>query len=57
MAPVAGDAPRKLDIDVSNWSIDARMSPDGSQIAVLAGTASMEVWALENFLPVQNASK
>ncbi len=57
LAQVSGDAPRKLDIDVSNWSMVARISPDGSQIAAMIGKSSLEVWALENFLPAPNASE
>ena len=47
---------RKLDIDVSGWSISAgpfsgfALSPDGQSIAFLMGKSEVEVWALENFL-------
>lgn len=47
---------RKLDIDVSAWSLSAgpfsgfALSPDGRSIAFLMGKSDVEVWALENFL-------
>jgi Tol biopolymer transport system component len=51
LVPVTGDSPRKLDIDVSEWDIlngdSPRLSPDGRQIAYMAGKRSLEVWALE----------
>ena len=52
--PMAGE-PRKLDVDVREWSFGAvgQMSihPDGRQVAFLSGTLSSEVMVLENFLP------
>jgi dipeptidyl aminopeptidase/acylaminoacyl peptidase len=59
MVPVAGGAPRKLDIDVDAWHRGSTewfgagfsLAPDGKRIAFLTGKASAEVWALENFLP------
>jgi Tol biopolymer transport system component len=47
---------RKLDIDVSGWSLSVgpfsgfALSPDGHSIAFLMGKSDVEVWALENFL-------
>jgi Tol biopolymer transport system component len=47
---------RKLDIDVSGWSMSLgpfsgfTLSPDGKSIAFLMGKSEVEVWALENFL-------
>lgn len=47
---------RKLDIDVSGWSMAVgpfsgfALSPDGRSIAFLMGKSDVEVWALENFL-------
>jgi WD40 repeat protein len=53
LVPLSGAA-RKLDVDVSNWDvlnpIGARFSPDGTQVAFMAGKRAMEVWALESFL-------
>jgi len=58
---------RKLDIDVSDWSLaDDRapgldvgfaLSPDGRSIAFLVGKSGAEVWAMEGWLPRLNASK
>jgi Tol biopolymer transport system component len=36
---------------------DSRIHPDGRRIAYTAGTATHEVWALENFLPAATASR
>ena len=52
IVPVDGSKPRKLDVDISKWTLDTvRLHPDGRQIAFYAGEQSEEVWALENFLP------
>ncbi|MBI3048642.1 MAG: tetratricopeptide repeat protein [Acidobacteria bacterium] len=52
LAPMAGE-PRRLNIDIRNWSGPFDLSPDGRQIAFVAsaGAQGAEVWALENFLP------
>jgi Tol biopolymer transport system component len=50
--------PRKLNIDVSEWTLSESqgpgsgfaLSPDGQSIAFLMGKSNSEVWALENFL-------
>jgi Tol biopolymer transport system component len=50
---------RKLDIDVSGWTLSEgggppggfALSPDGRSIAFLMGKSGAEVWAMENFLP------
>ena len=50
---------RKLDIDVSGWALAEgagigggfALSPDGRSITFSMGKSSVEVWALENFLP------
>lgn len=53
LVPLSGTA-RKLDLDVSNWdvlsAVGPRFSPDGKQVAFMAGKRGMEVWALESFL-------
>jgi Tol biopolymer transport system component len=59
MVPVAGAAPRKLDIDVDAWHRGSSewfgagfsLAPDGKRIAFLMGKFSAEIWALENFVP------
>jgi len=56
LVPVTDGQPRKLDIDLTNWAGGFRLHPDGHQITFLAGKATSEIWALENFLP-QPASK
>ena len=53
LAPVGGEPrPRRLNIDVRNWSGPFDLSPDGRRIAFVAsaGADGAEVWALENFL-------
>jgi dipeptidyl aminopeptidase/acylaminoacyl peptidase len=61
LVPVDGPSPRKLDINTDNWQLQNgfRLSPDGRQIAFVAsaGKPGQEIWALENFLPVQAAAK
>ena len=57
--PIDGGAPRKLDIDISNWTGDGfRISPDGKRIAFVAtaGKQGAEIWAVENFLPARKAA-
>jgi hypothetical protein len=58
MVPISGDKPTKL-----NWSLGlrgdgwAKLHPDGNQIVWTVGQAGAEIWALENFLPKQTASR
>jgi Tol biopolymer transport system component len=55
--PVNGAPPRKLDVNVENFTLagtnGSLIHPDGQQIAFVAaaGKRGAEVWALENFLP------
>ena len=42
-----GDKPRKLEIDVKDWSGAIRLSADGKRIAFFSGHDAREVWALE----------
>jgi Tol biopolymer transport system component len=52
--PVDGSAPRKLQVDLSNWTLEGvALNPDGKHLAFVASAAKsgLEVWALENFLP------
>jgi Tol biopolymer transport system component len=55
LVPVDGSAPRKLAIDVANWSIGDgyRLDSSGRQIAFVAATGQpgLEIRALENILP------
>lgn len=60
--PIDGTAARRLDIDATRvlrggvGSI--RLRPDGRQLTYVSGHYPVpEVWALENFLPVQRANK
>lgn len=60
--PVDGSAPRRLDIDVSQWITPDggfHLSPDGKQIVFVAATGrtGQEIWALENFLPGDRTAK
>jgi Tol biopolymer transport system component len=61
LVPTEGAQPRKLDIDVNQWPAGNRgfisLSPDGRQLAFLAGEVNSEVWALENFLPPARVSR
>jgi hypothetical protein len=52
LVPVDGSAPRKADIPLTGFG--HRLSPDGRQLAYVVGAGRMEVWVLENFLPVKN---
>ena len=54
-----GSAPRRLDIDTSKWEGRFALHPDGRQLAFVAtvGEPGAEVWALENFLPVQSSRR
>ena len=53
LVSVDGSAPRKLDIDTSNWDMEAgfSLSPDGRRLAFVAsaGKPGYEVWALDNY--------
>jgi len=55
LVPTTGAPPRKLDVDVRDWSLGGvgqiSLHPDGRRIAFLSGTLSNEVMVLENFLP------
>jgi Tol biopolymer transport system component len=53
LMPIDGRAPRKLDIDVSDWAVilGIRLSPNGKQIAFFTGRDAQELWALENVVP------
>jgi Tol biopolymer transport system component len=65
LVSIAGDKPRKLDIDPDIWLKGSgvkgqqgfSLSPDGRSIAFQMGKAVNEVWALENFLPAPAAKK
>jgi hypothetical protein len=56
---VAGENPRKLDINVENWMIQDgfRIDAAGKQVAFVAsaGQPGLEIRALENFLPAAAA--
>jgi Tol biopolymer transport system component len=60
MADASGGQPRKLDIDVANWSIEDGFDVDraGRQVAFVAaaGQPGLEIRALENFLPTPTAA-
>jgi Tol biopolymer transport system component len=55
LVPTTGAPPRKLDVDVRDWSFGGvgqfSLHPDGRRIAFLSGSLSNEVMVLENFLP------
>jgi len=46
------DTARKLDIDVSDWTVGngVRLSPNGRQLAFFTGRPSREAWVLEDLL-------
>ena len=63
LAPLTGQ-PRRLDIDLRNTSGIAEggffeLHPDGRQVAFVAtaGGSGYEIWALENFMPAEAATK
>ncbi len=46
---VSGDAPKRLDMDVSQWQFEGvQISPNGSKIAFVAGDFSEEIWSIDN---------
>jgi len=49
LIPVSEGAPRKLDIDISDWSLGdgIRLHRNGRQIAFFAGKSSAEAWVYE----------
>jgi Tol biopolymer transport system component len=57
LVPITGEPPRRLDVDISEWSggpVGApSLHPDGRQLAFvqLSSEPTTQVWALENFLP------
>src|SRR5688572_8169939 len=55
IVPIDGLKPRRLDVDVNNWSIldGFRFDRAGKQVAFVAtaGAPGLEIRALENFLP------
>jgi Tol biopolymer transport system component len=53
LVPMVGGAPRKLEIDISDWSVilGIRLSPNGKHIAFFTGREAQELWALENVVP------
>ena len=63
--PINGSAPRALGIDPATWTEGAaggvdrgvRLSPDGHQLAFLAGKTTAEVWAVENILPSRTSRR
>jgi len=59
LVPTTGASPRKVDVDVREWSFGAvgqiSIHPDGRRIAFLSGDMSNEVMVLENFLPPAGA--
>jgi len=61
LVPIDGRTPRKLDIDVTRWTLDGgfHLSPDGKQIVFVAATGrpGEEIWALENFLPATGRNR
>jgi hypothetical protein len=61
LLPTTGAAPRKLDVDVRDWSFGGvgqiSLHPDGRRIAFLSGSLSNEVMVLENFLQASAASR
>ena len=46
--PIDGSAPRKLEIDISQWNMGWRLHPKGTHIAFRTGKDAREVWALES---------
>ncbi len=62
LVPIDGAAPRKLDFDANRVMPYAggriKLHPDGHQLVFVSGNKlSMEVWALENFLPAAPARR
>lgn len=60
LVPLEGAA-RKMDIDVTQWGTGnwglLSLSPDGRQLAFLAGRQHSEVWVLENFMSMLKSER
>jgi Tol biopolymer transport system component len=58
LVPITGAAPRRLDVDVSQWNFGPfgviSLHPDGRQLASTAGSLNSEVMTLQNVLPAPN---
>jgi hypothetical protein len=53
--PVEGGAPAKYGAE---WTVGpATINPDGRQVAFPMGVRTLEIWAMENFLPTIKPSK
>lgn len=61
LVPTMGDPPRKVEVDVRDWSFGGvgqiSLHPDGRRIAFLSGSLSNEIMVLENFLPAPSTKK
>ena len=62
LVPIDGTTARKLEFDANRVvpfaQVKIQLHPDGHQLAFVSGHhRSMEVWALENFLPALKASR
>jgi hypothetical protein len=55
IVPIDGSPLRRIDIDSKNFNVNApiHLHPDGRQMAYVEGVVQMEVWRLENFLPMR----
>ncbi len=54
--PAQGGEPQKLNLTMEGLT-GLRVHPDGRRIAFTAGVSKSEVWVMENFLPVERASR
>lgn len=59
LVPISEGQPRKLDIEVDNWSTSFgfQLRRDGRQIAFVTGENKDEILALENFLPANKTRR
>jgi Tol biopolymer transport system component len=51
----AGGEPKKIDVGMELREM--QLHPDGQRIVFTSGNISREIWAMENFLPLQKAAK
>jgi dipeptidyl aminopeptidase/acylaminoacyl peptidase len=51
LVPVSDGQPRKVTSTPNIEGAFVRVHPDGRQIAFMTGSATVEIWMMENFLP------
>jgi Tol biopolymer transport system component len=57
LVPISDGKPRKVTSNLNIAGAFVRVHPDGRQIAFMTGSPTLEVWVMENFLPVPSKKK